>query len=193
MSAKQILTPLSDDVIRSLHVGEEVEISGEILVARDAAHRRFDLALNRGEPLPFDLRGQILYYMGPTPAPPDRPIGSAGPTTAGRIDVYTPRLLALGLKGMIGKGNRSVAVRAAMQQHLAVYFVAIGGAGALLSHYIKSSDVVAYAELGAEAVRRLVVDQFPAIVGNDIYGGDLFEEGKQRYRKEIASIKTESH
>lgn len=183
----QITTPLADDVISSLYVGDEVEISGEIYIARDAAHKRFDAALDKGEPLPFDLHGQVLYYMGPTPAPDGRPIGSAGPTTAGRIDVYTPRLLALGLKGMIGKGNRSPTVREAMQQYRAVYFVAIGGAGALLSQYIKSAELVAFEELGAEAVRRLRVENFPTIVGNDIYGGDIFEIGKQQYQRSVAS------
>ncbi len=182
MSIVQIAAPLDDALIASLHAGDEVEISGDVYVARDAAHKRFAAALDAGEPLPFDLRGQIIYYMGPTPAPDGRPIGSAGPTTAGRIDVYTPRLLALGLKGMIGKGNRSAAVRAAIQQYGAIYFVAIGGAGALLSNYIQASEVVAFGELGAEAVRRLRVSRFPAMVGNDVHGGDLFEQGKQRYR-----------
>jgi fumarate hydratase subunit beta len=182
VSLKPLFAPLSDEAVRDLRVGDEVEISGEIFVARDAAHRRFDAALDKGEPLPLNLQGQVLYYMGPTPAPEGRPIGSAGPTTAGRIDVYTPRLLALGLKGMIGKGNRSAAVREAMRQYQAVYFVAIGGAGALLSQYIQSSEIVAYEELGAEAVRRLRVERFPAIVGNDVYGGDLFEQGKAQYR-----------
>ena len=182
MSLKALSAPLSDEAVLDLRVGDEVEISGELFVARDAAHRRFNAALDQGEPLPLDLQGQVLYYMGPTPAPEGRPIGSAGPTTAGRIDVYTPRLLALGLKGMIGKGNRSAAVREAMRQYRAVYFVAIGGAGALLSQYIQSSEIVAYEELGAEAVRRLRVERFPALVGNDIYGGDLFEQGKAQYR-----------
>jgi fumarate hydratase subunit beta len=182
-----IRAPLSEPAIAELHAGDEVEISGEVFVARDAAHRRFNEILDRGEALPFDLKGQILYYMGPTPAPVGRPIGSAGPTTAGRIDIYTPRLLALGLKGMIGKGNRSLAVRAAMQQYRAVYFVAIGGAGALLSQFIHSSEIIAYEELGAESVRRLQVVRFPAIVGNDIYGGDVFELGKQAYRTAGAS------
>lgn len=182
----RISPPLTDDVVSALRAGDEVEISGEIFVARDAAHKRFVQALDHGETLPFDVRGQILYYMGPTPAPVGRPIGSAGPTTAGRIDVYTPRLLALGLKGMIGKGNRSPAVREAIQRYKAVYFVAIGGAGALLSQYIVSSEVIAFEELGAEAVRKLHVENFPAFVGNDVYGGDLFEEGKERYRTPLA-------
>lgn len=184
-SVKPIMAPLTDDLVRELRVGDEVEISGEVYVARDAAHKRFAAALDKGEALPFEIRDQVLYYMGPTPAPEGRPIGSAGPTTAGRIDPYTPRLLALGLRGMIGKGNRSPAVREAMQTYHAVYFVAIGGAGALLARYITASEVVAYAELGAEAVRRLRVAQFPAIVANDMYGGDLFESGKQQYRRTI--------
>jgi fumarate hydratase subunit beta len=182
VNVKALIAPLTDVAVRDLRAGDEVEISGDIFVARDAAHKRFSLALDKGEPLPFDLRGQVLYYMGPTPAPEGRPIGSAGPTTAGRIDVYTPRLLALGLKGMIGKGNRSAAVREAMIRNQAVYFVAIGGAGALLSQFIQSSEIVAFEELGAEAVRRLHVERFPAIVGNDIYGGDMFEQGKRQYR-----------
>ncbi len=186
-TAIQITTPLTDGTLSLLRVADEVEISGEIFVARDAAHKRFAQALDRGELLPFDLQAQVLYYMGPTPAPDGRPIGSAGPTTAGRIDVYTPRLLALGLKGMIGKGNRSFEVREAMQQYRAVYFVAIGGAGALLSQYIRSSEVVAFEELGAEAVRKLRVENFPAIVGNDIYGGDIFELGKQQYQSSVVS------
>ncbi|MBI5877147.1 MAG: fumarate hydratase C-terminal domain-containing protein [Chloroflexi bacterium] len=185
MSIVRIEAPLSDAAVAGLHAGDEVEINGNVYVARDAAHKRFAVALDAGEPLPFDLRGQILYYMGPTPAPEGRPIGSAGPTTAGRIDGYTPRLLSLGLKGMIGKGNRSAAVRAAICEHRAVYFVAIGGAGALLSQFIEASEVVAYDELGAEAVRRLRVSRFPAIVGNDMHGGDLFEIGKQRYRTAV--------
>jgi fumarate hydratase subunit beta len=177
-----IAAPLTDATLSALHAGDEVEISGEVFVARDAAHRRFNETLDRGESLPFEIKGQIIYYMGPTPAPEGRPIGSAGPTTSGRMDVYTPRLLALGLKGMIGKGNRSATVRAAIQQYRAVYFVAIGGAGALLSQFVHTSEIVAFEELGAEAVRRLRVERLPAIVGNDIYGGDVFELGKQAYR-----------
>jgi fumarate hydratase subunit beta len=177
-----IAAPLTDATLSALHAGDEVEISGEVFVARDAAHRRFNETLDRGESLPFEIKGQIIYYMGPTPAPEGRPIGSAGPTTSGRMDVYTPRLLALGLKGMIGKGNRSATVRAAIQQYRAVYFVAIGGAGALLSQFVHTSEIVAFEELGAEAVRRLRVERLPAIVGTDIYGGDVFELGKQAYR-----------
>lgn len=178
----KITTPLTDDTITKLHAGDKVQISGVIYVGRDAAHKRFVAALNKGEPLPFDPRGQIIYYMGPSPAPPGRPIGSAGPTTSGRMDAYTPRMLEAGLKGMIGKGNRSPAVRDAIIRSKAVYFAATGGAAALLSQTIKQASIVAYPELGAEAVLRLEVEDFPAIVVNDIYGGDAYEDGKKQYR-----------
>ncbi len=178
----KITTPLTDEVVASLHAGDRVQISGVIYVGRDAAHKRLVNALDKGEPIPFDPRGQIIYYMGPSPTPPGRPIGSAGPTTAGRMDAYTPRMLEAGLKGMIGKGNRSKDVRAAIIKHKAVYFAATGGVAALISQTIKKSDLVAYPELGAEAVLRLEVEDFPAIVVNDIYGGDAYEDGKQKYR-----------
>jgi fumarate hydratase subunit beta len=177
-------TPLSDEAIEHLHAGDKVSISGVIYVGRDAAHKRMVAALDAGEPLPFDPRGQIIYYMGPSPAKPGEPIGSAGPTTSGRMDPYAPRLMAVGLKGMIGKGNRTQAVREAMRQHKAVYFGAIGGAGALIAKSIKSSEVVAYEDLGAEALRRLEVEEFPAIVVNDIYGGDAYEDGVREYNRE---------
>ena len=140
-------------------------------------------ALDKGERLPFDLAGQTLYYMGPSPAKPGQVIGSAGPTTSGRMDVYTPRLLAAGLRAMIGKGGRSLAVKDAMKRYKAVYLAAIGGAGALIAKSIKKAEVVAYEDLGAEAIRCLEVEDFPAIVVNDIYGGDLYEEGKAKYQK----------
>ena len=178
----KITTPLTDDVIAALHAGDKVQMTGVIYVGRDAAHKRLVEALNNGAPLPFDPRGQIIYYMGPSPAPPGRPIGSAGPTTSGRMDAYTPRMLEAGLKGMIGKGSRSQDVRAATVKHKAVYFAATGGAAALISQSITSSETVAYADLGAEAVLRLEVVDFPAIVVNDIYGGDAYEEGKEKYR-----------
>src|SRR3972149_9160197 len=174
--------PLTDEAIANLKVGDKVLLTGVIYVARDAAHKRMVEALDRGESLPFDIRGQTIYYMGPTPARPGHPIGSAGPTTSGRMDVYAPRLMAEGLKGMIGKGMRSQAVKDAMIKHRAIYLAAIGGAGALISKSIKKSEVVAYEELGAEAIRRLGVVDFPATVANDIYGGDLYQEGKARYR-----------
>ena len=152
-----------------------------LYVARDAAHRRMIEALDRGEALPFDIKDQTLYYMGPSPAPPGKVIGSAGPTTSIRMDAYTPRLLAAGLKGMIGKGVRSTEVKDAIKKYKAVYFAAVGGAGALISKTIVKSEVVAYPDLGPEAVLRLEVKDFPATVINDIYGGDLYIEGKKKY------------
>ncbi len=179
----KITTPLTEETIARLHAGDTVLISGVIYVGRDAAHKRMVEALERGEPLPFDPRGQVIYYMGPSPTPPGYAIGSAGPTTSGRMDAYTPRMLAAGLKGMIGKGNRSAAVREAIVAHRAVYFAATGGAAALISQSIKKSEIVAYPELGAEAVLRLEVVDFPATVVNDMYGGDAYEQGKERYRR----------
>jgi fumarate hydratase subunit beta len=178
----KITTPLTDEVIEGLRAGDKVTISGTIYVGRDAAHKRFMEALDKGEPLPFDPKGQIIYYMGPSPAPPGKPIGSAGPTTAYRMDPYTPRLLELGLKGMIGKGNRSPEVREALKRYKAVYFAAIGGAAALIARCIKKCELIAYEDLGPEALRRLEVEDFPVIVVNDIYGGDAYEEGKAKYR-----------
>jgi len=179
----KITTPLTDDVIEQLHAGDKVTITGIIFVGRDAAHRRMVEALDKGEPLPFDPQGQIIYYMGPCPAKPGKPIGSAGPTTSYRMDPYSPRLMEVGLKGMIGKGNRSLPVREAMQKHKALYFAAIGGAAALIAKSIKGAEVIAYADLGAEALRRLRVEDFRAIVVNDIYGGDAYEEGQRKYSR----------
>jgi fumarate hydratase subunit beta len=179
----RITTPLSDEIIERLRAGDRVTISGTLFVARDAAHKRMIDALERGDPLPFDPRGQIVYYMAPSPAKPGKPIGSAGPTTSYRMDPYAPRLLEAGLRGMIGKGNRSLAVREAMQKHKAVYLAAIGGAGALIAKSIKEAEVIAYADLGAEAVLRLTVQDLPAIVVNDIYGGDAYEEGREQYQQ----------
>ena len=164
-------------------VGTKVLISGVIYTARDAAHHRLIQALDKADRLPFDLSGQTLYYMGPSPARPDYIIGSAGPTTSARMDIYTPRLIAAGIKAMIGKGNRSPEVKEAIKKYKAVYFVTIGGAGALLTKSIKQVEVVAYEDLGTEAIWWLSVDNLPAIVANDIYGGDLFEQGKARYRR----------
>ncbi len=180
---KRISPPLSDEDVLSLHIGDRVLISGVIYGARDAAHRRMIEALERGEELPVDLRGQILYYVGPSPAPPGKPVGSAGPTTSGRMDSYTPKLLEIGLKGMIGKGARSPEVKEAMKRYKAVYFGAVGGLGALLARCIRKVEVVAYDDLGPEAIRRFEVEDFPAIVVNDAYGGDLYEEGKAKYRR----------
>ena len=177
-----IKSPMDTAVIEKLRAGDQVLISGVIYVARDAAHKRLVEALNRGEKLPFKIEGQTIYYMGPSPAKPGEVIGSAGPTTSGRMDAYAPRLMEVGLKGMIGKGSRTQAVKDAMRKYKAVYFAAIGGAGALISKSIKKAEVVAYDDLGAEALRRLEVEDFPATVVNDIYGGDLYEEGKAKYQ-----------
>lgn len=179
----EISTPLTDDVIEQLHAGDRVTISGIIYVARDAAHKRMIAALEGGDPLPFDPQGQVIYYMGPSPAKPGAPIGSAGPTTSYRMDPHAPRLMEVGLKGMIGKGGRSPAVREAMQKYKAVYFAAIGGAAALIARSIKEAEVIAYDDLGAEALRRLKVQGFPAIVVNDIHGDDAYEAGQRRYKR----------
>jgi fumarate hydratase subunit beta len=180
--AKKINLPLNEKTIAGLKAGDVVLLSGIMYTARDAAHKRMVEALERGEPLPFDIKGQTLYYVGPSPAPPGRVIGSAGPTTSTRLDEYTPYLLAAGLKGMLGKGPRSLRVRTAMKKYGAVYLGAIGGTGALLSKSIVKSEVVAYSDLGPEAVLRLEVKDFPATVINDIYGGDLYEEERAKYR-----------
>ncbi|MGN1023213.1 MAG: Fe-S-containing hydro-lyase, partial [Lachnospiraceae bacterium] len=172
----EITTPLTKDVIATLHAGDTVRITGTIYTARDAAHKRMAEALQEGKPLPFDIRGQIIYYMGPSPAKPGQVIGSAGPTTASRMDKYTPQLLDLGLIGMIGKGKRSQAVKDAIVRNGAVYFAAIGGAGALLSQSITSAKVIAYEDLGTEAIRELTVKDFPAIVVIDAEGTDLYKK-----------------
>ena len=181
--ALHIISPVEPKAIEGLRAGDQVLISGVVYTARDAAHKRLFQALEKGEPLPFDIRGQTIYYMGPSPARPGQVIGSAGPTTSGRMDIYTPRLLSAGLKAMIGKGSRSPEVKEAIKQYKAIYFAAVGGAGALIARSIKKVEVVVYEDLGAEAIRRLEVEDFPAIVINDIYGGDLYEEGKARYQK----------
>ncbi len=178
---KGIILPLTEKDIKSLKTGDNVLLSGTLYVARDAAHRKMIDALDRGEPLPFDIKGQTIYYMGPSPAPPGKVIGAAGPTTSVRMDAYTPKLLAKGLKGMIGKGVRSPEVKDAVKKYKAVYFAAVGGAGALISKTIIKSKVVAYPDLGPEAVLRLEVKDFPATVINDIFGGDLYIEGKKKY------------
>jgi len=184
MAILNIKSPLDAETVKNLKAGDQVFITGVIYTARDAAHKRIVEALDKGEKLPLDVANQTIYYMGPSPARPGQPIGSAGPTTSGRMDSYAPRLMAAGLKGMIGKGNRSQAVKDAMQEYKAVYFAAIGGAGALISKSIKKAEVIAYEELGAEAIRRLEVENFPATVINDSYGGDLYEQGKAKYRVE---------
>jgi fumarate hydratase subunit beta len=180
--AKKVKLPLTDEALKDLRAGDNVLLSGVMYVARDAAHKRIVDALDQGKPLPFDIKGQTIYFMGPSPAKPGQVIGSAGPTTSGRMDTYSPRLIAEGLKGMVGKGMRSPAVKDAIKKYKAVYMAAIGGTGALISRTIKKSEVVAYEELGAEAVLRLEVKDFPATIINDIYGGDLYEEGKAKYK-----------
>jgi fumarate hydratase subunit beta len=179
---KAITTPLTDTVIDGLRIGDHVAITGTIYTARDAAHKRLIALANEGKALPIDLRGQIIYYVGPTPPRPGAVIGSAGPTTAMRLDPYTPKMLELGLKGIIGKGGRGPVVRNAIQQAHAVYLIAVGGTGALLNRHIKSAEVIAFEDLGTEAIRKLEVDGFPAIVVNDCVGGDLLEAGKAQYR-----------
>lgn len=179
----RITSPIKEPDIVKLKTGMAVLISGVIYVGRDAAHRRLIEALNRGDKLPFDIEGQTIYYMGPTPAKPGQVIGSAGPTTSSRMDAFTPRLLEAGLKAMIGKGERSKAVREAIVEFKAVYLVATGGAAALITKSIKKSETVAYEDLGAEALLKLTVEDFPAIVANDVYGGDVFEQAKAKYRR----------
>jgi fumarate hydratase subunit beta len=179
----KLTPPLTDEVIVKLKAGDRVSISGVIYTARDMAHKYLVEGHKKGEKLPFDLVGQILYYTGPTPAPPDKVIGSAGPTTSYRMDKYTPYLLELGLKGMIGKGPRGQEVKDAIQKHRAVYFAAIGGAGALISKTIKKAEVIAYPELGTEAVMRLEVEAFPAVVVNDVQGADLYRIGVEQYKE----------
>ncbi len=178
-----LTTPLTDKDVLGLRAGQPVLITGVVYTARDAAHRRMAEAIERGEELPFNLRGQVIYYVGPTPAPPGRVIGAAGPTSASRMDRYTPGLLERGLKGMIGKGPRSEEIREALKKHKAVYFGGLGGAGALLARQIRTVQMVAYEDLGAEAIRRLEIKDFPAIVINDCFGGDAYAEAKARWRK----------
>ena len=182
-----IYPPLTDAAIEKLHAGDRVVITGVIYTARDRAHQYMVEQHKHGRKLPFNLTGQILYYTGPTPTPPGRTIGSAGPTTSYRMDRYTIPLLDQGLKGMIGKGPRGKDVKDAIMRHKAVYFVTIGGAGALISKAIKKAEVFAFAELGAEAVMRLEIQDFPAIVVNDAYGEDLYRIGAEQY-KEITDV-----
>ncbi len=184
MTRVHLTTPLSQETSTNLRIGQQVLLNGVIYTGRDAAHKRLVELLDQGKELPIDLKGQIIYYVGPSPASPGRVIGSAGPTTAGRMDSYAPRLIEQGLKGMIGKGVRSQAVVESMKKHGAVYFAAIGGAAALISRCIIESEVVAYPDLGPEAIHRLVVKDFPAIVVNDAFGGDLYQEGRKLYCQE---------
>lgn len=178
-----IKTPLTDESIVRLRIGDRVLLSGLIYTARDAAHKRLVELIDQDKELPFDVRNQIIYYVGPSPAQPGRPVGSCGPTSSYRMDVYTPRLLEKGLKATIGKGNRSDAVIEAMKQYKAVYFAATGGAAALLAKRVKKAEVIAYTDLGAEAIMRFEVENFPVVVANDIYGNDLFREGMEKYKR----------
>lgn len=181
---RHIKAPISKEDVASLRAGDYVYITGTIYTARDAAHKRMDETLKRGESLPIDLENNIIYYMGPSPAREGRPIGSAGPTTASRMDKYAPALLDLGLKGMIGKGKRSDAVKEAIVRNGAVYFAAVGGAGALLSKSILKSEVIAYDDLGTEAIRRLEVENFPVIVVIDKEGNNLYETAIQQFKND---------
>jgi fumarate hydratase subunit beta len=178
---KRIKAPLTDSDVMELKSGDSVLISGVVYAARDAAHQKLADLLEAGQSWPVDLKGQVIYYVGPSPARPGKVIGSAGPTTSGRMDAYTPAMLAQGVKALIGKGSRNEATCFALQQYRSVYLAATGGAGALLARAIKESEVVAYPELGPEAILRLVVEDFPAVVINDAYGNDLYEEGRQKY------------
>ena len=180
----RISAPLTEADVAELKAGDHVRFYGSIYTARDAAHRRMLASVEKGKSLPVDLTGQIIYYVGPTPARPGRVIGSAGPTTAMRMDPFTPKLLELGLKMIIGKGGRGAEVRKALQEHKAVYCLAVGGAGALLSKSIQKLDVIAYEDLGTESMKRLEVDGFPAIVCCDMHGGDLLQQGKDQWREQ---------
>ncbi len=180
---KRITTPLTDEVIETLKAGDRVLITGYVYTARDAAHKRMLEEYEKTGKLPFDIKGQIIYYVGPTPPKPGQVIGSAGPTTASRMDKYTSKLHELGLKATIGKGWRSQPVKEALKKYKAVYFAAYGGTAALLSKHIKSVEMIAYEDLGPEAIRKLYFEDFPVIVANDIYGNDVFQELEEKYRK----------
>ena len=184
MAEIKLKTPLTDKDVEKLKIGDKVLLTGVILTGRDAAHKRLIDLLNAGKELPVDIRGQVIYYVGPSPAKPGQAIGSAGPTTSYRMDAYAPRLMELGMKGMIGKGNRAPEVIEAMKKFKAVYFGATGGAGSLISKSIKKAEVVAYPELGPEAIMRLEVEDFPVVVINDTKGNDLYVEGAKKYKKD---------
>jgi len=178
-------TPLRVEDVEKLKSGDKVLLSGEVYTARDAAHKRLIEALEKGESPPFALEGAVIYYVGPAPARPGEVIGPAGPTTSTRMDPYTPALLERGVKGLIGKGSRNKEVREALKKYKAVYFAATGGAAALTVERIKASQLIAYEDLGTEAIMKLTVEDFPVIVANDIYGHDLFAEGLKKYRRRI--------
>jgi len=184
MGELRIETPVSDETIEKLRTGDRVFITGYLYTGRDSAHKKLIELVKEGKDLPLDIKGQFIYYVGPTPARPGKPIGSAGPTTSYRMDSFAPTLHSMGLKGTIGKGSRNEEVKEALKKYKAVYLAAVGGAGALISKSIESAEVIAYPELGPEAIRRIKVKDFPCIVINDMYGGDLYEEGKKKYQKD---------
>jgi fumarate hydratase subunit beta len=179
--AIKLTPPLSDADVEGMQIGDRVLISGAIYTGRDAAHKRLTDLIQAGKSLPIDIQGQIIYYVGPSPARPGKPVGAAGPTTSYRMDAYAPELIRLGLKGMIGKGARNQDVKDAMAKFKAVYFAAIGGAGALMAQAIKKAEIIAYEDLGPEAIRKMEVEDFPVIVVNDVRGNDLYEEGIKKY------------
>lgn len=182
MKEIRITTPLTEDKIKDLKAGDSVKLSGYIYTARDSAHGRLVELLEKGEALPFDIKGAVIYYVGPSPTMPGKIIGSAGPTTSYRMDAYAPKLLNLGLKGMIGKGQRNESVKESILKNKAVYFGATGGAAALIAKCIKENELIAYEDLGPEAIRKLYVEDFPLTVINDIYGNDLYDIGKEKYK-----------
>jgi fumarate hydratase subunit beta len=181
MAEHNIKTPLTDEDIEKLRIGDSVKLTGVVYTARDAAHKRMVEGLDKGQPLPFDIKGCLVYYVGPSPTKPGNVIGSAGPTTAYRMDPFAPRLMEIGMKGMIAKGKRNDAVKEAMAKHKVVYLGATGGAAALIAKCIKKCDIIAYEDLGPEAVRRLEVEDMPLIVVTDCHGGDLYIEGRKQY------------
>ena len=183
MATQYIKAPMTVSDVESLRIGDNVFITGVLYTARDAAHKRLVELLEKGEKLPFDPEGAVIYYVGPTPAPPGKPIGSAGPTTSYRMDSYSPRLIEEGVRASIGKGERNASVVESMKKHKAVYFAALGGGAALIAQSIKKADIIAFEDLGAEAVRRIEVVDFPCIVAQDCYGGNMYAEGIKKYRK----------
>ena len=178
----RLMPPLNDDDVRQLKIGDHVLITGTIYTARDAAHNRMVQSLDKGEPLPIDVTGQMLYYVGPTPTRPGRIAGAVGPTTSMRMDPFTPRLLEAGMKACMGKGNRGPEVQEALKKYTGVYLMAVGGAGAMLSQFVKSLEVIAYQDLGTESIKKLVVEDFPAVVMDDCEGRDLLMEGRKQFR-----------
>ncbi|MGB2981922.1 MAG: Fe-S-containing hydro-lyase [Candidatus Zixiibacteriota bacterium] len=184
MAQKKITTPLTDEAVKDLKIGDDVLITGAIYTARDAAHKRMVELLDKGEKLPFDLKGQLIYYVGPSPTRPGNIVGSAGPTTSGRMNKYAPRILEAGSKGMIGKGEMGGGVPDALKKYTGVYMAAVGGAAALIAKSIVKNELIAWEELGAEAIKKFTVKDFPAIVVQDAHGGNLYKEGVKKYSRE---------